>query len=165
MLDKDLARIYQVETKRLNEAVRRNIDRFPPEFMFQLTDQEYESLRSQFATSKNGRGGRRYMPYAFTEHGIIMLSSVLNSDIATQINISVVKAFINMRRYLISQKSKTTQIAELRRTVGSILLMLHIENTNGKFSEQDKLNKQIALVLNNLIEKPPKTKRIGFNKD
>jgi phage regulator Rha-like protein len=160
MLDEDLAQIYQVETKRLNEAVRRNIDRFPPEFMFQLTDQEYESLRSQFATSKNGRGGRRYMPYAFTEHGVIMLSSVLNSKIATQINITVVKAFIDMRRYLNSQKNKTTQIAELRK-----LLMLHIENTDGKFSEQDKLNKQIAIVLNNLIEKPPKTKRIGFNTD
>jgi hypothetical protein len=105
MLDTDLARIYHVETKVLNQAVKRNIDRFPPEFMFQLTKDEYEnlksqiatsslrsqivtsSLRSQIATSKNGKGGRRYLPFAFTEHGVIMLSSVLNSKIAMQINL------------------------------------------------------------------------------
>jgi hypothetical protein len=84
MLDEDLAKIYQVETKVLNQAVKRNIDRFPPEFMFQLTEEEYEflrsqiatsSLRSQFVTSKDGRGGRRYLPFAFTEHGVVMLSS------------------------------------------------------------------------------------------
>ncbi|MDR0455142.1 MAG: ORF6N domain-containing protein, partial [Treponema sp.] len=103
MLDADLAKIYQVETKRLNEAVKRNLSRFLPEFMFQLTEEEYESLRSQFATSKSGRGGRRYLPFAFTEHGVIMLSSVLNSEIATKINIAVVKAFIEMRRYALSK--------------------------------------------------------------
>ena len=100
MLDEDLAKIYQVETKRLNEAVKRNIDRFPSEFMFQLTKDEFESLRSQFATSKDGRGGRRYFPFVFTEHGVIMLSSVLNSNIATQVNIAIVNAFIEMRRYI-----------------------------------------------------------------
>jgi len=84
MLDSDLAEIYQVETKRLNEAVKRNIDRFPPEFMFQLTEEEYENLKSQFATLRDGRGRRRYLPFAFTEHGVIMLSFVLNSKIATQ---------------------------------------------------------------------------------
>jgi phage regulator Rha-like protein len=160
MLDEDLAKIYHVETRAMNQAVKRNLNRFPPEFMFQLTQTEYDNLRSQSVISKDGRGGRRYMPYVFTEHGVIMLSSVLNSNIATQINISIVKAFIKMRRYLIPQKSKSTQIAELRK-----LLMLHIDNTERKFSEQDKLNKQIALVLNSLIEKPPKTKKIGFNTD
>jgi len=104
MLDADLAKIYQVETKRLNEAVRRNKERFPSEFMFQLKEKEYDnlrsqiatsSLRSQFAISKDGYGGRRYLPFAFTEHGVIMLSSVLNSKIATKINIAVVKAFID----------------------------------------------------------------------
>ena len=100
MLDADLADIYQVETRRLNEAVKRNIDRFPPEFMFQLTQTEYDNLMSQFATSSGG--GRRKLPFAFTEHGVIMLSSVLNSKIATQINIAVVKAFIEMRRYIVS---------------------------------------------------------------
>ena len=85
--DIDLAELYQVETKRLNEQVKRNADRFPEDFMFQLTDEEWESLRSQIATSKKGRGGRRYQPLAFTEHGVLMLSSVLNSERAVQVNI------------------------------------------------------------------------------
>jgi hypothetical protein len=98
MLDADLARIYHVETRRLNEAVKRNIGRFPLEFMFQLTKDEYANLMSQFAASS--WGGRRKLPFAFTEHGVIMLSSVLNSKIATQINIAIVKTFIDMRRYI-----------------------------------------------------------------
>jgi hypothetical protein len=85
MLDIDLAELYQVETKRPNEQVKRNSDRFPEDFMFQLTDEEWESLRSQIATSKKGRGGRRYAPLAFTEHGVLMLSSVLNSERAVQV--------------------------------------------------------------------------------
>jgi len=117
MLDADLAKIYQVETKRLNEAVKRNIDRFPKEFMFQLTQAEYENLMSQIATYKNKNknlrsqiatsswGGHRYLPFAFTEHGIIMLSSVLKSKIATQINIAVVKAFLEMRRYITKKEN------------------------------------------------------------
>jgi len=98
MLDEDLAKIYHVETRRLNQAVKRNIERFPLEFMFQLTNEEYLNLMSQFVTSS--WGGRRKLPFAFTEHGIIMLSSILNSKIATQVNIAVVKAFISMRRYI-----------------------------------------------------------------
>jgi phage regulator Rha-like protein len=169
MLDADLAKIYQVETKRLNEAVKRNSSRFPLEFMFQLTEEEYESLRSQIATSnlksqiatsKSGRGGRRYLPFAFTEHGVIMLSSVLNSEIATQINIAVVNAFIEMRRYALSKSDTNKQIAELRK-----LLMLHIENTDTKLSKHDKTIEQIIIALNNLIDKPPKTKKIGFTAD
>lgn len=80
MLDSDLAELYGVSTKRLNEQVRRNADRFPPDFMFQLSETEWVSLRSQFATSKVGKGGRRYLPFAFTEHGVLMLSSVLGSQ-------------------------------------------------------------------------------------
>ncbi len=80
MLDSDLADLYGVETKRLNEQIKRNPDRFPEDFMFQLTEDEWESLRSQFATSKTGRGGRAYLPNVFTEHGVLMLSSVLNSQ-------------------------------------------------------------------------------------
>ena len=156
MLDEDIAKIYQVETKRLNEAVRRNIDRFPPEFMFQLTKEEYENLKSQFATSS--WGGRRKLPFAFTEHGVVMLSSVLNSKIATQINIAVVNAFIDMRHYAIAKPDTNVQIAELRK-----LLMLHIENNDYKFSEYDETIRQIFHALNNLIEPPPKTKKIGFN--
>ena len=86
MLDGDLAELYQVPTKRLNEAVRRNSNRFPEDFMFQLTQEEAESLRSQIATSNEGRGGRRYLPHAFTELGVAMLSSVLNSERAVQMN-------------------------------------------------------------------------------
>ena len=148
MLDEDLAKIYQVETKRLNEAVKRNIDRFPPEFMFQLLKEEYENLKSHFATSS--WGGRRKLPFAFTEHGVIMLSSVLNTKIATQINIAVVNAFIEMRHYALAKSDTNTQIAELRK-----LLMLYIE-------KNDKRVNEIVIALNNLIEQPPKTKTIGF---
>lgn len=84
MLDMDLAELYGVETKVLNQAVRRNSDRFPNDFMFQVTEIEYENLRSQFVTSNKGRGGRRYMPYAFTEEGMYMLATVLNSKVAVQ---------------------------------------------------------------------------------
>jgi len=154
MLDADLADIYQVETRRLNEAVKRNIDRFPPEFMFQLTQTEYDNLMSQFATSS--WGGRRKLPFAFTEHGVIMLSSVLNSKIATQINIAVVKAFIEMRRYIARPIRKKLENLEK-------VLMLHIDDTNHNFAEQAAIINKIITSLNNLIAQPPKTKRIGFN--
>jgi len=156
MLDADLAGIYQVETRRLNEAVKRNMDRFPPEFMFQLNQTEYDNLMSQFATSS--WGGRRKLPFAFTEHGVIMLSSVLNSKIATQINIAVVKAFIEMRRYMVKPVRK--KLDDLEK-----VLMLHIDDTNRNFSEQAAIINKIITSLNNLIAKPPKTKRIGFNAD
>ena len=87
MIDSDLADLYRVETKLLNRAVQRNLGRFPEDFMFQLTADERESLRCQFGTSNNGRGGRRYLPYVFTEHGVVMLSSVLNSERAVQMNV------------------------------------------------------------------------------
>ena len=93
MLDSDLAEIYGVETKRLNEQVKRNIDRFPEDFMFQLSKEEYDTLRSQIATSKRGKGGRRYLPYVFPEHGAVMLANVLNSPAAVQASIQVVRAF------------------------------------------------------------------------
>ena len=159
MLDEDLAEIYQVETRRLNEAVKRNIDRFPPEFMFQLTEEEYEFLRSQIVTSKDGRGGRRYLPFAFTEHGVIMLSSVLNSKIATQINIAVVKAFIGMRRYI--AKPLREKLDNLEK-----IMMLHIDDTNYNLSKHAKIINEIVTKLSNLMEEPPKTKRkIGFCPD
>ncbi len=93
ILDSDLADLYQVPTFRLNEAVKRNRNRFPEDFMFQLTKDKADSLRSHFAMSKTGRGGRRTSPYAFTEHGVAMLSSVLNSDRAVQMNILIIRAF------------------------------------------------------------------------
>ena len=105
MLDSDLAELYQVETKRLNEAVKRNIKRFPDEFRFQLTEDEEDSLRSQFATSKEinvvrGKGGRRYTPYVFTEQGIAMLSAVLRSEVAVEVSINIMKTFVEMRKYM-----------------------------------------------------------------
>lgn len=100
MLDFDLALLYNVETKRLKESVRRNIDRFPEDFMFELTKIELDSLRSQIASSN--RGGLRYMPFAFTEQGIAMLSSVLNSEKAIAINISIIRAFVTIRQFTLT---------------------------------------------------------------
>ena len=106
MVDSDLATLYQVTTKRLNEQVRRNKNRFPSEFMFRLTAEEYEYLRSQNATSSedNAHGGRRYMPYVFTEQGIAMLSAVLKSDVAVEVSIKIMNSFVEMRRFLLSNK-------------------------------------------------------------
>ena len=106
MIDSDLATLYQVTTKRLNEQVRRNKNRFPSEFMFRLTAEEYEYLRSHFATSSedNAHGGRRYMPYVFTEQGIAMLSAVLKSDIAVEVSVKIMNSFVEMRRFLISNQ-------------------------------------------------------------
>ena len=111
MLDFDLALLYNVETKRLKEAVRRNINRFPEDFMFEITEIEFNSLRSQFATSN--RGGNRYMPFAFTEQGIAMLSSVVNSEKAIAVNISIIRAFVTMRQFTLTYnelKDKITAI-------------------------------------------------------
>jgi len=99
MIDSDLAKLYQVETKVFNQAVKRNIIRFPDSFHFQLTEEEFESLRSQIVTS-NGKGGRRYLPYVFTEQGIAMLSAVLRSDIAVQISIRIMETFVEMRHFI-----------------------------------------------------------------
>ena len=99
MLDSDLAMLYQVETKVFNQAVSRNIERFPENFRFQLTKEEFDALRSQIATS-NGRGGRRYRPYMFTEQGIAMLSGILRSDIAIQVSIRIMNSFVEMRRFI-----------------------------------------------------------------
>ena len=114
MLDSDLANFYGVETKYLNRAVKRNADRFPEEFMFQLTEEDWkslrfqfgtsnndDSLRSQFGTSKNKRGGRRYLPFAFTEQGVAMLSAVLRSETAVRMSVQIMNAFVAMRRFLV----------------------------------------------------------------
>jgi len=104
MLDKDLAVLYGVETKVFNQAVKRNIDRFPSNFRFQLTEDEHEDLRSQFVTSSPQHGGRRYLPYVFTEQGVSMLSSVLKSKTAIEVSIKIINSFVNMRKF-ISQNS------------------------------------------------------------
>jgi gas vesicle protein len=116
MLDFDLAELYAVQTKRLKEAVKRNKVRFPADFMFQLTKEEFASLRSQIATS-NKRGGIRYMPFAFTEQGVGMLSGVLNSDKAVQMHIAIVRAFVALKQFVLNYKELASQISEIKSTV------------------------------------------------
>ena len=124
--------------------------------MFQLSNKEWEDLRYQIGTAKN-IAKARYNPYVFTEQGVAMLSGLLNSDIAITVNIQIMRAFVKLRHHTLSQPGTSEQIIELRR-----MLMLHIENTDKKFAEHDEAISQIILALNNLIEQPPKTKRIGF---
>ena len=144
MLDYDLAALYGIETKRLKQQVRRNSDRFPPDFMFELNKEEFESLRSQFVSSE--RGGTRYAPMAFTEHGVAMLSSVINSDKAIKINIEIMRAFSRYRALLTENKDLKSEIQAL----------------------DDKINKVFKFLLEKIdalhqkeIDKP-KRKQIGF---
>ena len=117
ILDFDLAQLYQVETRFLKQAVRRNLDRFPEDFMFELTSEEYNSLiislRSQIVIS-NDRGGRRYLPFAFTEHGVIMLASVLRNELAVQASIQITRAFVSMRNYILSTRNLEAELVKLR---------------------------------------------------
>ena len=119
MIDTDLAELYGVATKNLNKAVRRNRDRFPPDFMFQLSDQEVANLRFQIGTSSLAHGGSRYQPLAFTEQGVAMLSSVLNNARAIAVNIQIMRAFIHMRGLLLSTEAMRQQLEELERKVAS----------------------------------------------
>ena len=117
MLDFDLAEMYGVETKRLKEQVRRNIERFPAEFMFELTKEEVQFSRSQIATLKTGQGHNiKYLPFAFTEYGIVMLSSVLKSKTAVEVNINIIRAFVRMRQYLLSNIPKK-ELEELKQRI------------------------------------------------
>ena len=129
MLDSDLAELYQVETRRLNEQVKRNIVRFPEDFMFELTEKEWEILKSQNATSS--WGGRRKIPSVFTEHGVLMLSSVLNSTTASLVNIQIMRQFVRMRELYINHKK----------------LMLELEKLNGKVSHHSR---DIRAIFNHL---------------
>jgi hypothetical protein len=114
ILDASLATLYEVETKTLVRAVRRNLERFPPDFMFQVSEDEFEHLRYQIGTSSSW-GGRRYRPYAFTEHGVAMLSSVLRSDRAVQVNIEIMRAFVRDRQMLGANRELAKQLAVLER--------------------------------------------------
>lgn len=115
MLDNELAQLYGVPTNRFNEQVKRNTKRFPEGFMFQLTQVEYDGLRSQFATSNKVRGGRRYLPYVFTDYGVAMLSSILNSDRAIEVNIQIMKVFTSLREIIASHKDLEYKIEEIER--------------------------------------------------
>jgi len=156
MLDSDLAILYEVEVKRLNEAVKRNIKRFPGDFMFRLTKDEFAELVANCDHLQNLKF-RPTLPYAFTEQGVAMLAAVLNSQKAIDVNIQIMRAFVKLRHYMFAKGDKNEQIAELRK-----LLMVYIENTDYKISKHDKAIEQIIIALNNLVEKPPITKRIGF---
>ena len=113
ILDLELAKMYQTETKRLKESVRRNIRRFPPDFMFELTAEEWGNLRPQIATSS--WGGQRYLPFAFTEQGVAMLSSVLNSEIAIDVNIAIMRAFVIMRQFALTYQELSEKLIELEK--------------------------------------------------
>ena len=160
MLDRDLAELYGVAVKRLNEATKRNIERFPSDFMFQLKQDEWAYLRSQIATANKDISKVRFLPNVFTEHGVLMLSNVLNSENAINMSIQIIRAFEKLRKYALKQTSNDVRIEELHK-----LLMLHIENSDYKFSEYDETIEQIVHVLNNLIQQPRKTRTIGFNTD
>ncbi len=113
MLDDDLAMLYGVEVKVLNQAVRRNASRFPPDFIFELTHQEAVGLRSQTVISKKGHGGRRYLPHAFTEEGVAMLSSVLRSERAVRVNVEIMRAFVRTRRMVLDHKELSQRLDAL----------------------------------------------------
>jgi hypothetical protein len=148
MLDRDLAELYEVTTFNLNKAVKRNLSRFPEDFMFQLSEEESLALRFQIGMSKQtGRGGRRYVPYAFTEQGVAMLSSVLRSKRAVQVNIEIMRTFARLRQMIASNKELARRLAELEK----------------------KYDRQFKVVFDTIRElmAPPKTpvRRIGFHRD
>ncbi len=147
MIDKELAELYEVETKVLIQAVKRNIDRFPPDFMFQLNNQDVMRLRSQFVTSKSGRGGRRYLPYVFTEQGVAMLSTVLKSNRAIKVNIAIMRAFVKLRQMLASNAQLSRKLKSLEK----------------KYDEQFKV---VFEAIYSLMETPEtKKSRIGFKRN
>ena len=149
MLDRDLAELYSVETKRLNEQVKRNLSRFPEDFMFQLSEIEFQNLKSQFATSS--WGGIRKLPYVFTEHGVLMLSSILNSEKAIQTNIQIIRIFTKIRQKLVD----TTELS------------LDVEKIKKKIDNQGKNIEQVFQYLDELLEKKDTKKereKIGYKK-
>ena len=157
MLDSDLANLYGVQTKNLNRAVKRNIEKFPPEFMFQLTKNEFDELVPnwhQFDKAKH----RASLPYAFAEHGVLMTAIILNSEKANTISIVKVKIFIKMRDYALSQKETNLRVAELRE-----ILLLHIESNDTKFSEYSNAIDSILEALYNLNSQTNEKNKIGFD--
>jgi hypothetical protein len=151
LLDAELAALYGVTTKVLIQAVKRNIERFPGDFMLSLTTGEWQGLRSQFVTSNPQRGGRRYPPYAFTEQGVAMLSSVLNSPRAIAVNIQIMRAFVQLRELIISNKELARQFANLETRL------------NKKLADHDKSIAAILSAIRQLMNPPPPKRRgIGF---
>jgi ORF6N domain len=160
LLDTDLAALYDVPTKRFNEQVRRNLARFPEDFMFQLTAEEWAALRSQFATLNTGRGQhRKYLPYVFTEHGAIMAATILNSPRATEVSVYVVRAFVRLRELIVSNKELAKRLDDLEQTTEALTLQQDsfARNTRAQL-------KQVFDALRELMTPPetPKKRSIGF---
>lgn len=147
ILDTDLAELYGVKVKHLNQQIKRNAHRFPPDFLFALTKAEFESLRSQIVTSNPGRGGRRYLPHAFTEHGAIMAATVLNSKRAIEMSIFVVRAFVQMRHMMAANQQVVSKLAELE---------ARIESHDGEIQELVEAIRELVAPL------PANHRRIGF---
>lgn len=147
MLDRDLASLYGVETKVLKQAVRRNIVRFPDDFMFELTKDEFQSLRSQIVTSNEGRGGARYVPMAFTEQGVAMLSSILNSERAIVVNIQIIRVFTRIRQMLTDNTELRLEIAEIKHAVEQISKKQRGQDKNIEliFEYIDRLQEKVEL--------------------
>jgi hypothetical protein len=151
ILDSDLAGLYGVETRRLNEQVRRNISRFPEDFMFPLSQDEYDGLKSHFATSRRGWGGRRKLPLAFTEHGAIMAASILNTQRAVEMSVFVVRAFVRLRSLLSTHKDVAIRVKELEK----------------RLSTHDEHIQKIINAIKQLMmpRGPTKKRKIGFLRD
>lgn len=156
MLDSDLAELYAVETKRLKEAVKRNLGRFPEDFMFELTAIEFESLRSQIATSKIGRGGVRYTPMVFTKQGVAMLSSVLNSEKAISVNIQIIRIFTKIRQMLSDNTELRLGIEELRKKTDN-----NTKNIEVVFQYLDELLDKKDTSTSSVSKEKPRT-QIGY---
>lgn len=151
MLDEDLAEMYKVETKRLNEQIKRNLTRLPKDFMFQLKPKEFENLKSQFATSS--WGGRRKLPYAFTKQGVAMLSSVLNSNIAIEVNIRIIRVFTKMRAYAFTHKEILLQLSKLEK------------ETKGNSKDIENIFMVLKELLGKQEKLTPPRRKIGFIRD
>jgi hypothetical protein len=159
LLDADLATLYGVTTKRFNEQVQRNAERFPADFMFQLSSEEWDALRSQFATLKTGRGQhRKYLPYAFTEHGAIMAATILNTPRATEVSVYVVRAFVRLREMLIANKDLAAKLEELEQKTEALALRQDTLAANTRTQLR-----QVFEAIRELMSPPePRRRPIGF---
>lgn len=174
MLDFDLAKLYQVETRALKQAVRRNIERFPEDFMFEITEPEYNYLKNNLTSQiviSNERGGRRYMPFAFTEQGVAMLSSVLRSRTAIQANIAIMRAFVAMRNYITTTTTVTAELSEIR---ARLALLERADEDNAEAvndlsedmrKELDNIYEAIAALSVRIPEVKKPREPIGFKKN
>ena len=168
ILDFELAKLYDVETKNLKRAVKANMSRFPKDFMFELTKEEYDCLRCNFCTS-NTRGGNRYMPYAFTQEGVAMLSGLLRSDVAVRANITIMRAFVAMRTRLLSLEKMSSEISSVKHSVSELnhyvddILKDQNDINEDVFQQLQRMNESLAEMYARRIELLPQDrKRIGF---